>query len=72
MLYARCFNLRCPSLATHHSREASEFSSFLFLRRPPGHIDFKEAESFFPTPYLIETFEVRRFGQLVNKLRYVL
>jgi len=55
------------SLFGHPSLPRSEFSSILFVRHPPGHIDFKEVESFFPTLYLIEAFEMRRFGQLANK-----
>jgi hypothetical protein len=43
----------------------SEASNALFIRRPQGRIAFMEVESFFPTPYLIETFEKYRC-QLAN------
>jgi hypothetical protein len=56
---------QAPLSIFHSALPQSEVSNALFIRRPLGRIVFMEVESFFPTPYLIKTFEKCRC-QLAN------
>jgi len=48
--------------AGHGRLPHEEVSTVLFVRRPKGPIEFKKAQSFIPTPYIDEIYEMRRCG----------